>query len=51
MYSRPGPRGAARQAAAKPGAHTFRDFRIMNGAPRRYLPALMARGLWAKLRG
>lgn len=43
-------RDAARQAAAKAGAHTFPDFLIMNGAPRHYLPALIARGLRAKLR-
>ena len=43
-------RDAARAVKDKPGAHTFDDFRIMNGPYRRYIVKLLARGLWAKVR-
>ena len=43
-------RDAARSVKDKPGAHRFDDFLIMNGPYRRYLPRLIARALWAKLR-
>jgi glyoxylase-like metal-dependent hydrolase (beta-lactamase superfamily II) len=43
-------RDAARSVHDKPGAHTFDDFRIMNGSYRHYLPKLLAQALWAKVR-
>jgi glyoxylase-like metal-dependent hydrolase (beta-lactamase superfamily II) len=43
-------RDAARSIAGKPGAHTFDDFLIMNGPPRRYIARLIARAVWAKIR-
>lgn len=43
-------RDSARSVQDRPGAHTFDDFRIMNGPYRRYIVGLLARGLWAKAR-
>jgi hydroxyacylglutathione hydrolase len=44
-------RDAARQCAGQPGAHTFSDFRIMNGSYRHYAAGLIARSLWSRVRG
>ena len=44
-------RDAARSIRDQPGAHTFDDFLIMNGPYRRYIVPLLARALWAKVRG
>jgi glyoxylase-like metal-dependent hydrolase (beta-lactamase superfamily II) len=43
-------RDAARAVKDQPGAHTFDDFRIMNGPYRGYLVKLIAQALWAKVR-
>lgn len=43
-------RDAARSVKGRPGAHTFDDFRIMNGPYRGYIVKLIGRGLWAKVR-
>jgi glyoxylase-like metal-dependent hydrolase (beta-lactamase superfamily II) len=43
-------RDASRSIKDQPGAHTFDDFRIMNGPYRRYIVPLLARALWAKVR-
>jgi hydroxyacylglutathione hydrolase len=43
-------RDAARSIKDKPGSHTFDDFVILNGKPRRYIGKLLARALWAKVR-
>ena len=43
-------RDAARSVEDRPGAHTFDDFRIMNGAAWHYIVPLLARALWAKVR-
>ena len=43
-------RDAARSIKNRPGAHTFDDFRIMNGPYRGYIVKLIGRGLWAKVR-
>jgi glyoxylase-like metal-dependent hydrolase (beta-lactamase superfamily II) len=43
-------RDAARSIENKPGVHTFDDFLILNGKPRRYIVKLLARALWAKVR-
>lgn len=43
-------RDAARSIKDKPGAHSFDDFVILNGPPRRYIVKLLARALWAKIR-
>jgi glyoxylase-like metal-dependent hydrolase (beta-lactamase superfamily II) len=43
-------RDAARSVKDRPGAHTFDDFRIMNGPARRYIVKLIGPALWAKVR-
>ena len=43
-------RDAARSVADQPGAHTFDDFLIMNGAARHYVVKLLGRALWEKVR-
>lgn len=43
-------RDASRAIKDQPGAHTFDDFRIMNGPYRHYLPRLLGQALWAKVR-
>ena len=43
-------RDAARSIEHKPGVHTFDDFLILNGKPRRYIVKLLARALRAKIR-
>ncbi len=43
-------RAAARSVKGQTGAHTFDDFRIMNGPYRGYIVKLIGRGLWAKVR-
>jgi glyoxylase-like metal-dependent hydrolase (beta-lactamase superfamily II) len=43
-------RDASRSIKDQPGAHTFDDFRIMNGPYRRYIVPLLGRALWAKVR-
>lgn len=43
-------RDAARSVKDQRGAHTFDDFRIMNGPTRSYIVRLLGAALWAKVR-
>jgi glyoxylase-like metal-dependent hydrolase (beta-lactamase superfamily II) len=43
-------RDAARAVKDEPGVHTFDDFLILNGKPRRYIVKLLARAVWSKIR-
>jgi glyoxylase-like metal-dependent hydrolase (beta-lactamase superfamily II) len=43
-------RDAARSVKDQTGAHTFDDFRIMNGPTRTYIVKLLGSALWAKVR-